>query len=101
MALQQIVAATSDAWVTGKPQDALANAVPYMQAFGHTILAWIWLDVAMASFQFDAGKATPAHVGRIGATNYFYNYELPKIDAWLKVVTSRDQTCANLPEEAF
>ena len=101
MALQQIVAATSDAWVTGKPQDALANAVPYMQAFGHTILAWIWLDVAMASFQFDAGKATPAHVGRIGATNYFYNYELPKIDAWLKVVTSRDQTCANLPEDAF
>ena len=25
------------------PTDALANAVPYLQAFGHTVLAWIWL----------------------------------------------------------
>jgi hypothetical protein len=28
------------------PTEALANAVPYLQAFGHTVLAWIWLDVA-------------------------------------------------------
>ena len=48
-ALKQVSAATQSAWATGKPQDALANAVPYMQAFGHTVLAWIWLDVAIAS----------------------------------------------------
>jgi hypothetical protein len=38
--------ATKAAWATGEPGEALANAVPYMQAFGHTVLAWIWLDVA-------------------------------------------------------
>jgi len=27
--------------------------------------------------------------------------ELPKIDAWLKVVASRDPTCAQMPQEAF
>jgi len=36
-----------------------------------------------------------------GATAYFFRYELPKIDAWLRVVESRDMTCAQLPEEAF
>jgi len=26
---------------------------------------------------------------------------LPKIDAWLQVVSNRDMTCANLAEDAF
>ena len=30
------------------PDEALANATPYLQAFGHMVLAWIWLDVALA-----------------------------------------------------
>ncbi|MDZ4189800.1 MAG: acyl-CoA dehydrogenase [Hydrogenophaga sp.] len=97
-ALAQVGAATKAAWATGNPQDALANAVPYMQAFGHTVLAWIWLDVALAAH---AAADSPARTGRLSAMRFFFNYELPKIGAWLQVVSSRDQTCANLPEEAF
>jgi butyryl-CoA dehydrogenase len=100
-ALQQIGSATKAAWATGNPTDALANAVPYMQAFGHTVLAWIWLDVALAVLDADGAKSTPASAGKIAAMTYFYHYELPKIDAWLKVVSNRDLTCANLSEEAF
>ena len=100
-ALQQVSAATQSAWATGKPQDALANAVPYMQAFGHTVLAWIWLDVAMASQHSNATHSVAASAGIQGATAYFYAYELPKIAAWLAVVESRNLLCANLPEEAF
>ena len=103
-ALEQINRATKVAWATGTPRDALANAVPYMQAFGHTVLAWIWLDVALASLA--SAKAEPAkngaaHAGRLGACSYFYHYELSKIGAWLKVVNARDQTCVDLPEAAF
>jgi len=97
-ALAQVGAATKAAWATGNPQDALANAVPYMQAFGHTVLAWIWLDVALAAH---AAADTPARTGRLGAMRFFFHYELPKIGAWLQVVSRRDPTCANLPEEAF
>ena len=100
-ALQHVGSATKAAWATGQPSDALANAVPYMQAFGHMVLAWIWLDVALASIAHDATKSIAASAGRLGATRYFYHYELPKIDAWLKVVETRDMTCADLPEEAF
>jgi len=97
-ALAQVGAATKAAWATGNPQDALANAVPYMQAFGHTVLAWIWLDVALAAH---AAADIPARTGRLGAMRFFFHYELPKIGAWLQVVSRRDPTCANLPEEAF
>jgi butyryl-CoA dehydrogenase len=97
-ALAQVGAATKAAWATGNPSDALANAVPYLQAFGHTVLAWIWLDVALAAH---AAPESAARTGRLAATRYFFHYELPKIGAWLAVVSSRDQTCAALPEEAF
>ena len=100
-AWQQVSAATQAAWATGQSQDALANAVPYMQAFGHTVLAWIWLDVAVASARQVAMHSIAARAGIAGATGYFYAYELPKITAWLAVVENRNLLCATLPEEAF
>jgi len=100
-ALGLVGAATQKAWASANPTEALANAVPYMQAFGHTVLAWIWLDVAAAALAHDPQQAQSATVGRLGAAQFFYHYELPKIGAWLSVVQSRDMTCATLPEEAF
>jgi hypothetical protein len=98
-ALQGVRAATEAAWSGGDPALALANAVPYMQAFGHMVLAWIWLDVALA---IPAGaRDLPAQQGRLRAARYFYRYELPKIGAWLDVAARRDATCAEMPEEAF
>jgi alkylation response protein AidB-like acyl-CoA dehydrogenase len=100
-ALQRCDAVTRAAWSTDNPGEALANAVPYMQAFGHTVLAWIWLDVACAALAGDAATPGPKTQGVLGATRYFFRYELPKIDAWYAVVESRDMTCADLPAEAF
>ena len=100
-ALQQVTQATQAAWSTGVPGEALANAVPYMQAFGHTVLAWIWLEVALTSLEKNATQSIAACAGRIRATAYFYHYELPKVQAWLKVVERRDMTCADMPEDAF
>jgi hypothetical protein len=100
-ALQQVGAATKAAWATGQPAEALANAVPYMQAFGHTVLAWVWLELAVATLADDAALAKPASRGRMGAMRYFFHYELPKIGAWLQVVSTRDATCADFPEDAF
>ena len=96
-----VLAATREAWATGEPPQALANAVPYLQAFGHVVLAWIWLDVAVAALRDDPQAQQAATVGVLGATDYFYHYELPKTTAWLQVVERRDMTCAQLPEEAF
>ena len=95
-ALTRVQAATQAAWAGGNPTEALANAVPYMQAFGHMVIAWTWLDLACC-----ATKSRAASEGTAGAASYFFHYELPKIEAWLRVVENRDMTCAELPEEAF
>ncbi len=99
-ALQRLGAATRSAWATSVPEDALANATPYLQAFGHVILAWLWLDVGAAIVE-SGREAEAANVGRLAALDYFMRYELPKIDAWLRVVESRDRTCRDVPEDAF
>jgi hypothetical protein len=74
--------------------------VPYMQAFGHTVIAWIWLDVVL-TVPADAARRSTAQTGRVHAARYFFHYELPKVGAWLKVVETRDPTCADMPEDAF
>ena len=100
-ALKSLGAATQAAWASGQAKQALANAVPYMQAFGHTVLAWIWLDVALAALAHDSQQTLAHTQGKLRATRYFYRYELPKIGAWLSVVSASDQTCAEMPEAAF
>lgn len=102
-AVQDIDSATRAAWATGQPSEALANAVPYMQAFGHVVLAWIWLDVALAVVgnEKNAINLGAIQIGKLSATTFFYHYELPKIGAWLNVVQTRDLTCANMSEDAF
>ena len=99
-ATNSLTHATRAAWATGEPNEALANATPYLQAFGHVVLAWIWLDVALCA------QASPARDealcrGKLAACSYFFHYELPRIGAWLKVVESRDATCRTMDEAWF
>ena len=94
-----VAMATASAWSTGSPEEALANATPYLQAFGHMVLAWIWLDVAVCA-QARAGADAGA-AGKLAACRYFFHYELPKVAAWLHVVETRDDTCRTLDEAAF
>jgi len=96
-ALQKLGAATKAAWATGVPEEALANATPYLQAFGHVVLAWIWLDVGLVAQR----SASAFHQGKLAAMRYFFAYELPKIDAWLGVVSRREAVCRTMPDDGF
>lgn len=110
-ALQTLESATRAAWVNGRPEEALANATPYLQAFGHVVLAWLWLDVARvcqarldaAPADADGGAAADlaAHRGRLAAMRCFYAYELPKADAWLLPVAARQPVCRDMQPEEF
>jgi butyryl-CoA dehydrogenase len=97
--------ATEAAWATGNPDEALANATPYLQAFGHVIVAWLWLDVALAAARMRDAQITqnrPSYLrGKLQAARYFFDYELPKVDAWLNVVGGRNPTCREMEEEWF
>jgi alkylation response protein AidB-like acyl-CoA dehydrogenase len=97
-AVLAVEAATQAAWSTANPTEALANAVPYMQAFGHIVIAWMWLEISISK---TAINNIAVETVNTPATAYFYNYELPKITAWLNVVSRRDLTCANMAEDDF
>ncbi|MBU6195536.1 MAG: acyl-CoA dehydrogenase C-terminal domain-containing protein [Burkholderiales bacterium] len=94
--LQQLGAATKSAWATGVAEEALANATPYLQAFGHVVLAWMWLDVALS-----APSESAQHQGLRAAQRYFFEYELPKIGPWLQVVSARQDVCRTMQDEWF
>ncbi|QIL79496.1 acyl-CoA dehydrogenase [Diaphorobacter sp. HDW4A] len=100
-ALADVGSATKAAWANENADEALANAVPYMQAFGHMVIAWMWLDVACSALERDAALSDQRNVGRVSAMRFFFGYELPKIGAWLQVVRARDMTCADMEVDAF
>ena len=92
--------ATRAAWATGEPVEALANATPYLQALGHIVVAWMWLDVAVC-VAAPGRSDDAASVGRLAACRYFFRYELPKVGAWLNVVRTRDDTCRTMDVASF
>ena len=92
-AAQQLEMGTQAAWASGVPEEALCNATLYLQAFGHVVMAWMWLEVAIAAQQHLQGHALQP--GKMAALRYFYAYELPKISAWLGPVSRGE----SLPRE--
>ncbi len=97
--------AAAAAWATRDSDAALANATPFLQAFGHVAIAWIWLDVAVAACRAREESRTQSRPdylrGKLQATRYFFDYELPKVDAWLAVVAARNPTCREMQDEWF
>jgi len=99
--LAQLGAATKAAWATGNPEEALANATPYLQAFGHTVIGWIWLDVALCARCGAATLDAASVQGKLAACRFFFRHELPRVAAWLQVVHMRDDTCRTMDEAWF
>ncbi|MBL8325257.1 MAG: acyl-CoA dehydrogenase [Rubrivivax sp.] len=100
-ALRRLGTATQSAWATGNPEEALANATPYLQAFGHVVLAWIWLDLALAADLSASPGRAALKPGKLAAMRYFFAYEVPKIDAWLGVVARREPLTREMRDEWF
>jgi butyryl-CoA dehydrogenase len=84
---------------------ALANAVPYLQAFGHVVLAWIWLDIALVAQRRLAEACADDRDaflrGKLQAARYFFAFELPRVEPWLKVVRERNPLAREMRDAWF
>jgi len=82
-----------------------ANASPFLEAFGHAVVAWIWTEQALAAVhRLDAGCDADSQLhcrGKLQACAYFHRYELPRVDAWLDAVDRSDRTCLDMQDEWF
>jgi len=97
-ALQRLGATTKSAWATGVADEALANATPYLQGFGHVVMAWMWLELGLAA---QADAQADRRAGSLAAMRYFFVYELPKIDAWFNVAARRESVCRDMQDAWF
>ncbi|KVZ02495.1 acyl-CoA dehydrogenase [Burkholderia stagnalis] len=79
------------------PQVRLANASVYLEAFGHLVVAWLWLDVMLAAH----GQDGDFYAGKRAAARYFFRWELPKVDAQLDLLASVDTTTLDVRDAWF
>jgi alkylation response protein AidB-like acyl-CoA dehydrogenase len=77
---------TAKLWATGDPRTALVNASAYLDAVGHIVIAWMWLEQWRAA----EGKEGDFYEGKRLAARYFVRQELPRIGPMLDLVDSGD-----------
>jgi len=74
----------------------LPHASCFLAAFGHVIVAWLWLEQAMAARRrpIDDGVDRDFLNGKVRACRFFIECELPRVEAWLNIVDSRSNIAA-------
>lgn len=95
-AARQLGEVTTTLWQASDPDLALANATVYLEAAGHIVVAWIWLEQRLA-----AGGEGPFYAGKRAAARYFFRYELPKVWPQLELLASLDRTTLDVRAEWF
>jgi alkylation response protein AidB-like acyl-CoA dehydrogenase len=93
--LDRILEVTQTLWKPGDPALALANASAYLEAVGHTVIAWIWLEQLLAVGE----QQGDFYDGKRAAAAYFFRYELPKTGPQLDLLASLDRTTLDTKTE--
>ena len=93
----RLVATTMRLWGTGDPQVALANASVYLEAFGHVVIAWMWLEQLRAV----GDKQGAFYDGKRAAAQYFLRYELPKVGPQWDLLDSLERLTLDLDPEVL
>ncbi|MCW2652503.1 MAG: Acyl-CoA dehydrogenase [Mycobacterium sp.] len=85
---QRLVSVTTGLFASGDVDAALANSVIYLEAFGHILIAWMWLEQLLAAH----GKSGDFYDGKRQAGRFFFRYELPRTAPSLDLLDSLDRT---------
>jgi alkylation response protein AidB-like acyl-CoA dehydrogenase len=75
----------------------LANATVFLEAFGHVVIGWVWLEQALIA----QSKSGDFYSGKLQAAKYFFLWELPKVDAMLALLKTLDDTNLAMQEAWF
>ncbi|HMM77598.1 MAG TPA: acyl-CoA dehydrogenase [Gammaproteobacteria bacterium] len=88
----------------GELTRALANAGVYLDTFGHVVIGWLWLKMAVVAAQAVArasGSERDFYLGKLQACRYFYRYELAKVPERLALLARADDTCLAMQDAWF
>lgn len=96
-AWQRLVSVTAAMFAAGDVDAALANSAVYLEAFGHLVIAWIWLEQLVAAH----GRSGDFYEGKRFAARYFFGYELPRTGPQLDLLLSLDRTTLEMRDGCF
>lgn len=96
-AWQRLVSVTGTMFASGDVEAAMANSAVYLEAFGHIVVAWIWLEQLLAA----EGCTGEFYDGKRQAARYFFRYELPKTTPQLDLLESLDRTTLEMQDGWF
>lgn len=88
----------------GNTEKALANASLYLEAFGHTVVGWLWLRQAIKAIAGLAGNGEQTaafYEGKVKACDYFARYELPKVIGLAELLNAVDTTALGMQDAEF
>jgi alkylation response protein AidB-like acyl-CoA dehydrogenase len=104
-ALRRIEQVTLALYGAGDMNKTLANASLYLEAMGHIVVAWLWLEQAQVAAGKLAGGAVPPdadfYQGKLQACQYFFRWELPKVQQQLDLLESIDTTTLDMQDAWF
>jgi len=85
---RRLVEVTMSMFASGDVEAAMANSAVYLEAFGHIVIAWMWLEQFLATDGHDGDF----YDGKRQAARYFFHYELPRTTPQLQLLEALDRT---------
>ena len=96
-AVERVGEVTARRWGTGDVALALADATAYLEVVGHVVVAWLWLEQALAAGERDE----EFYAGKRQAARFFFRRELPRVGPALDLLDSLDRTTLEMRDEWF
>jgi butyryl-CoA dehydrogenase len=93
-AVVRLGAVTATLWGTGDAEVALANSHVYLEGAGHLVVAWLWLEQALAT----GTSESDFHAGKRQAARFFWRWELPRVHHRFDLLESLDRTVLDAEE---
>ena len=87
-----------------EPDDARAfdDATVFLYAFGHVVVAWLWIDQALqVPAEPNGAGDVDFYAGKIRAMRFFIGSELPRVNGWLQQVEQASGVAADMPLAQF
>ncbi|GAA1999847.1 acyl-CoA dehydrogenase [Nocardioides kribbensis] len=92
-AADRLVAVTATLWSAGDPRVSTANSSAYLEVAGHVVVAWLWLQQAMA-----ADGDSDLHAGKRHAARWFVRCDLPRVHPQLDLLERLDRTVLDVED---
>ena len=93
----RLLEVTATLGALGDPARVLADATAYLDATGHLVVSWLWLEQWLAAY----GKEGSFYDGKRAATRYFFTRELPRVRPMLDLLETADGLTLELDQHVL